>query len=103
MVMMVMGDEDVRQRPAFALQRLDDGGGFRRVDRRGGLGRGIVDQIAEIVAETGESTNFRGHDHSVGKAVSPPALFPRNMALTLIRPCHFPRASTKPVVLEWAP
>ena len=54
MVAMVMGDQDVRQRPAFAFQRGDDRGGFRRVDRRGRLGCGIVDQIAEIVVETGE-------------------------------------------------
>ncbi len=40
MVVMVMGDENIRQRPALALQRLDDRAGFRRVDRRGGLGRG---------------------------------------------------------------
>ena len=32
MVVMVMGDQDVRQRPALALQRLDDGGCFRGVD-----------------------------------------------------------------------
>ena len=28
MVVMVMGDENIRQRPALALQRLDDGAGF---------------------------------------------------------------------------
>jgi hypothetical protein len=71
MVAMVMGDQDVRQRPAFTLQRLDNGGGFRRIDRSGGLGRGIVDQIAKIVVEAGESTNFRGHDSSMSKALRP--------------------------------
>ena len=65
MVVMVVGDENIRQRPALALQRPDDGAGFRRVDRCGGLGCGIVDQIAEIVVEAGEGANFRGHDSSV--------------------------------------
>ena len=64
-IVMVVRDENIRQRPALALQRLDDRGGFRRVDRCGGLGRRIVDQIAEIVVEAGEGANFRGHDSSV--------------------------------------
>ena len=54
MVAMVMGDQNIRQRPALALQRLDDGAGFRRVDRSGCPGFGIVDQIAEIVGQAVE-------------------------------------------------
>jgi hypothetical protein len=65
MVAVMMGDQNIRQRPALALQRLDDGRGFRRVDRGGRLGRGVVDQIAEIVGEAGEQANFGSHDISV--------------------------------------
>ena len=65
MVVMMMGDQDIGQRPALALQRLDDGGCFRRIDRGGRLGLGIVNQIAEIVGEAGEQANFGSHDISV--------------------------------------
>ena len=54
MVAMMMRDQDVGQAPALPLQRLDDGAGFRRVDRGGRLGRRVVDQIAEIIGEAGE-------------------------------------------------
>ena len=36
MVLMMMGDQDIRQGPALALQGGDDGTGFRRVDGQGG-------------------------------------------------------------------
>ena len=65
MVVMMVGNQDIRQRPALALQGLDDGGGFRRIDRGGRLGDGIVDQISEIIGEAGEQANFGGHDISV--------------------------------------
>ena len=95
MVAMMMGDQDVGQRPALALQRLDDGRGLRRVDRGGRLGRGVVDQIAEIIGEAGEQANFRSHDISAnrqaGNANTP--CKGRNMALTLLRQCNFPRAA----------
>ena len=65
MVVMMVGDQDVGQRPALALQRLDNGGGLRRVDRGGSPGRGIVNQIAEIVGEAGEQANLGSHDISV--------------------------------------
>ena len=65
MVVMMMGDQDVGERPALALQRLDDGAGFRRVDRGGRLRRGVMDQIAEIVGQAGEGADFGGHDVSI--------------------------------------
>jgi len=49
MIGVVMRHQNVRQRPAFALERLDDRSGFRRIDRRGGLGGRIVNEIAKIV------------------------------------------------------
>src|SRR5215218_8127777 len=61
MVVVVMGDQDIGQRPSLALQRLDDWAGFGRIDRSGRPGRGIVDQIAEIVVEAVKGANFRGH------------------------------------------
>ena len=65
MVAMVMGDQDVGQCPAFALQCLDDRAGFRRVDRCRRLGGRIVDQVPEIVGQAAEGANFGGHDISV--------------------------------------
>ena len=65
MVAVMVGDQNIRQRPALALQRLDDGGGFRRVDRGGRLGRGVVNQVAEIIGEAGEQADFGSHDISV--------------------------------------
>src|ERR1700744_5846667 len=62
---MVFRDQNGGQRPAFALERLDDGSCFRGVDRGGGLGGGIVDQISEIVGETGEQANLGGHTSSM--------------------------------------
>ena len=49
MIAMMMGDQDIGELPALALQRLEDGTGLRRVDRRRCLGFHIVDQITEIV------------------------------------------------------
>ena len=60
-----MGDQNIRQLPALALQRRDNRPGFRRVDRGGRLGRGIVNQIAEIIGQAGEQANFGSHDISV--------------------------------------
>ena len=54
-IAVVMGDEDIRQRPSLALQRRDDRTSFRRVDRGGGFGGGIVNQITEIIVEAGEN------------------------------------------------
>src|SRR3954469_10073024 len=65
MVVVVVGDEDIRQRPALLLQCPDDGSGLGRVDRSRRLGRGIVDQVAEIVGQAGESTDFGGHGISI--------------------------------------
>jgi hypothetical protein len=69
MIAMMMGDQDVGELPALALERLQDGTGLRRVDRRRRLGFPIVDQITEIVVSTGESTNFGSHVISI--ALSP--------------------------------
>ena len=65
MVAVMMGDENIRQRPALALQRLGNRPRFGRVDRGGRPGRGIVNQVAEIVGEAGEQANFGGHEISV--------------------------------------
>jgi hypothetical protein len=65
MVVVVVGDEDIRQRPALPLQCPDDGSGLRRVDRSRRLGGWIVDQIAKIVGQAGESANFGGHRISI--------------------------------------
>jgi hypothetical protein len=65
MVAVVMGDENIRQRPSLALERPDDGAGFRRVDRGGRLACGVVNEIAEIVVEAGEQANFSSHGISV--------------------------------------
>ncbi len=70
MIAVVMGDQDIGQRPALALQRLDDWRSLRRIDRGGRLGRGVVDQIAEIVGEAGEQANFGSHDISRIRAFS---------------------------------
>src|SRR6266853_3344394 len=64
MIVMVVGDQNIRQVPALAVQRRDHGAGFRRVDRGGRLGFVIVNEIAEIVGQAGEGTNFGGHDIS---------------------------------------
>jgi hypothetical protein len=64
-IAVMVGNQDIRQRPALALQRRDDGGGFRSVDRGGRLGDGIVDQITEIVGKAGEQANFGSYDISV--------------------------------------
>jgi len=40
MVAMMVGDENIGQRPALALQRLDDGASLRRVDRGSPWSRG---------------------------------------------------------------
>ena len=65
MVAVMMGDENIGQRPALALQRLENRPCFRRVDRGGRTGRGIVNQVAEIVGEAGEQANFGSHVISV--------------------------------------
>jgi hypothetical protein len=79
-----------------------------------------VDQIAEIVVEAGESTNFRSHDISTNR-MSDDALFGHdlfgkpatavpdhaltrliwagNMALTLMRQCKFPQPAQNSGVL----
>ena len=49
MIAMMMGDQDIGELPALALERPQDGAGFRRVDRRRRLGVHIMDQITEIV------------------------------------------------------
>ncbi len=64
-VAVMMGDENIRQRPALALQRLGNRPRFRRVDRGGRPGRRVVNQVAEIVGEAGEQANFGSHDISV--------------------------------------
>ncbi len=70
MIVMVVGDENIAQRPALALERVDDGGGFRGIDRGGCLGRGIVNQIAEIIGQAGEQAYFGSHDISVASGGS---------------------------------
>src|SRR4029450_13355536 len=65
MVAVMMGDEDVRQCPALALQRLENRLRFRRVDRGGRPGRRIVNQVADIVGGAGDQANFGSHDTSV--------------------------------------
>ena len=42
MIAVMVGHQDIGQRPALALQRLDDRGCLRRIDRGGRLGRGIM-------------------------------------------------------------
>jgi hypothetical protein len=54
MVGMVMRYQNIGQGPAFALQGLDNGTCFRRVDRGGGPGDRIVNEIAEIIGQAGE-------------------------------------------------
>lgn len=49
----------------LALQRLDNGRGFGRVDRGSGLGFGVVNQVTEIVGKAGEEANFGSHDISM--------------------------------------
>ena len=61
MIAVMMGDKNIGQSPALALQHLDDGRGLWRIDRGCGLGRRVMDQIPEIVGETGEDANFGSH------------------------------------------
>ena len=49
MIAVMMGDQDVGELPALALQSVKDGTCLRRVDRRRRPGFHIVDQITEIV------------------------------------------------------
>jgi len=65
MVAMMMGDENVGQRPALVLQRLEDGRCLRGIDRGGRPGRGVVNEVTEIVGEAGEQANFGSHDISM--------------------------------------
>jgi hypothetical protein len=67
-VAVMVGHQDVGQLPAFLLQRLDDGGGLRRIDRRGGLRCRIMNEIAVIVVEAGKDADFCSHfGHSIFK------------------------------------
>jgi hypothetical protein len=61
MVDMVMGDENLVQRPAARVERIADGGGFGRVDRGGTAAGLVMDQIAVIVAAGGEDVHDQGH------------------------------------------
>src|SRR5579871_2217651 len=72
MVAMMMGDQNVGELPALALQRCDDRSRFRCVDRGGCAARAVMDQIAEIVVEAGEGTDFGGHDISIEAGSSSP-------------------------------
>ena len=75
MVVMVMGDQNIRKLPALAFQRRDHGAGFRRVDRGGRLGFMIVNEIAEIVGQAGESANLGGHVISIERNRARPRLY----------------------------
>ena len=66
MVVVMMGDQNVGQGPAGSLELADDRTCFGRVDRRGGAGGRVMDQIAEIVGQAGEDADVGGHDVSVG-------------------------------------
>src|SRR5215212_254965 len=65
MVTVMMGDQNIGQPPALALQGLNDGSRLRRIDGGGRLRPGVVDQIAEIVGQTREEANFGSHDISM--------------------------------------
>ncbi len=65
MVAVMMGDQNIGQRPALALQRFQNRPSLRRVDRGGRLGRRVVNQVTEIIGEAGEQANFGSHDISV--------------------------------------
>ena len=49
-----------------SVELAGDRAGFGSVDRGGGAGHRVVDQIAEIVGQAGEDADVGGHDVSVG-------------------------------------
>src|ERR1700730_13170184 len=58
---MMMGDQDIRQRPLPRRERVEDWGGLGRVDRRCGAGRGIMDEDAKSILEAQELLDMGGH------------------------------------------
>jgi hypothetical protein len=60
-VAMMMGDENIGQRPAGGGERGLDGRRLRRIDGGGGAGRGIVHEDAVIVLEAGKQPGLRSH------------------------------------------
>ena len=60
-IAMVMGDENVAERPAGPVQSRFDRAGLWGINRGGGAARLVVDQDAVIVLQTGEQIGFCGH------------------------------------------
>ncbi len=60
-VAMMMGDQNIGQRPAGGGERGLDGRRLRRIDGGGGAGRGIVHEDAVIVLEAGKQPGLRSH------------------------------------------
>ena len=61
-VVVMMRDENMGQRPALVVQRGKQLLGVRRIDRGGRLGLGVVDQDAKIVAAGRKLVNLQlGH------------------------------------------
>lgn len=59
MIAMVMGCEDMGDRPPALLRRLDDGIEFRRVDRRRLPGLRAMEKYAEVVTSADEDLNLQ--------------------------------------------
>jgi hypothetical protein len=60
-VVVVVGDENVGQRPAARLQCGKDRGCIRHVDHRRLARGGIMDQIGVVVGPAEEGHKFKGH------------------------------------------
>ena len=58
----VVRGQDLGQRPALLGEGGGDGGGVRRVDRRGAARGLVVDQHAVIVGQAGELEDCESHD-----------------------------------------
>ena len=58
MVVVMVGEQNIGERPALLRQRRQNGGGFRRVDSGCRAGRAVVQEHAEIILETSELMNL---------------------------------------------
>ena len=62
---MVVGDENVGERPALFRQGGENRRCFRRIDRGGGACGGIVNEDTKIVLKTHKLMNLRSHANTL--------------------------------------